>query len=238
MRTLAAVAITVVLAGCATIPQNEGKPATVAEVVGKIKDDIDVYQKYDADAAKAKPLADACQGTVGLSITGVKIALTTQTDDTDGATGSATLPVGVATIGPSLSGSREVKGTQTLTFSLYPDPVAPTPVGVGPAPAAIDPASYPIAASLQQLRNGLLLASQRKPCVSLRPFKDPDGSQPKDDGGTFVFGFTVIKQASAGASIKFVVFSLGATATSQQQAGNTITVTFKARPGSAAALVE
>jgi hypothetical protein len=63
------------------------------------------------------------------------------------------------------------------------------------------------------------------------------GTPHKDDGGTFVFGFTVIKQESAGASIKFVVFSLGATATSQKQAGNTITVTFKARPGSAAAFV-
>jgi len=220
------------LAGCQTIPQNEGKPATVADVVTQIKKDLGEYQRYDAQAAAAKPLPNTCGGAVGFDITSVKVALTTQTDNTLAGTGTATLPVGGATLLPTFGASNEVKGTQTLTFSLYPKP-ATAPRGTA-SPARSDPAQYPLAASLEQLREGLLEASKTAPCFSLIPL--PDGDKPAtDDGGTFVFGFTVINQNTAGATIKFVVFSLGATATSQRQAGNTITVTFKARPGSAAA---
>ncbi|WP_429555179.1 hypothetical protein [Paraburkholderia sp. MM5477-R1] len=188
-----------------------------------------MYQVYDAAAAAAKPLDDACKGIVGFYIDNVKVSLTTQTDDTLTGTGSATLPVGPVAVGPSVSASQENKGTQTLTFTLYPK-AEPTPPTSQPAPPAIDASVYPIAASLQRLRDGLLAASQKGPCVSLVP---PSGV--KDDGGTYAFGFTVINQASVGGTLKFVVFSLGATNTAQRQASNTITVNFKARPGSAAA---
>lgn len=77
-------------------------------------------------------------------------------------TGSATLPVGAATLSPSVSGSHERKGTQTLTFSLYPK-VEPAPSTLQSMPGPIDSDKYPIAASLQRLRDGLLEASQAKP---------------------------------------------------------------------------
>ncbi len=228
MRVLILCSVVLAIAGCQNIPQNEGKPATVADVVSAIKADIGVYQAYDAIAAAAKPLNNACQGIIGFNIDSVKVSLTTQTDNTTNGTGTATLPVGSTTFGPSIGASKETKGTQTLTFTLYPKMEA-TPNEHREAPEAIDANRYPIAASLQLLRNGLLEASQKKPCMSLVP---PGGSAVKDDGGTYAFGFTVINQDTVGANLKFLVFSLGATNTAQRQAGNTITVTFKARPGS------
>lgn len=230
-----------VLVACQDIPQNEGEPTRVADVVDRIKADIGAYQAYDAIASAATPLNNECHGAVGFYIDNVKVVLTTQTDDTTSGTASAMLPVGSGTFGPSLGSSHETKGTQTLTFTLYPK-VPSTPKAVLPTPPPIDASLYPIAASLQRLRDGLLEASQRGPCVSLvpigadgQPAKDSDGKPVKDDGGSYAFGFTVINQASAGATLKFVVFSLGATNTAQRQAANTITATFKARPGSAAA---
>lgn len=218
------------LGACNSIPQNEGAPASVSDVVVRIKQDVARYQAYDkANSLALENLASSCKPSVGFYIVSVKVSLTTQTDDTASATGSATLPVGPVTIGPSVGDSHETKGTQTLTFSLYPQSNPKTSPTDGKPISAED---FPIAATLQRLRDGLLDASQKDPnsCMNLTP---PTGS--KDDGsGTYAFGFTVINQGTGGLSLKFLVFSLGATASAQRQASNTITVTFKARPGSMA----
>ena len=234
MRALLLV-LTLCLAACQSVPHNEGDPAKVSDVVSQIKADLGVYQQYDADAAAAKPRDNVCQGSVRFDIDNVKVSLTTQTDDTATVTGSATLPVGSGTFLPSLGLTREVKGTQTLTFSFYPKPVVINNPKPASAPAQIDANAYPIAASLQRLRDGLLEASQKTPCISLVPLGvGPDGKPATDPGGTFAFGFTVTNTHSTGGTLKFVIFSLGATNSAQAQAANTITVTFKARPGSAA----
>lgn len=234
MRSIIA-CLSLILAGCATVPQNEGAPATVFDVVKKIKEDLYVYQNYDALAASAKPLDNDCRGAVSFSISNVKVVLTTQTVNTTSGNASATLPVGSGTFGPSFSGSHEVKGTQTITFSLYPKEIEIKESKDAKRPEAINASSNPIAAGLQQLRDGLLDASHIPPCVSLIPPPGDDGKPSKDDGGTYTFGFAIINQNQAGANIKFVIFSLGTSTTSQRQAGNTITVSFKARKDTASA---
>jgi hypothetical protein len=236
MRKIFVPILILLLAACQTVPQNEGAPAKVSDVVLKIKADLAAYQQYDAQASAAGPLANACGGRVGFNIDNVKIALTTQTDNTGTYSGSATLPVGSATLTPSLTYSQEQKGTQTLTFSLYPKAAIVArgqPIQKPPPP---DADTYPIAAALQQLRDGLLEASYKAPCVSLIPTgTDPNTGKPvSDPGGTFAFGFTVTNTATEGGTLKFIVFSLGATESQQHQAANAITVTFKALPGSAA----
>lgn len=230
--------LTLPLIACQTPPQNEGAPTKVSDVVLKIKTDLAAYQQYDAQASLAGPLANACGGRVGFNIENVKVSLTTQTDDTGTYNGSATLPVGSTTFAPSLAYSHEQKGTQTLTFSLYPKPASVPKSLASQEPAPLNASAYPIAAALQQLRDGLLVASDKAPCVSLVPSgTDPATGKPiADAGDTFAFGFTVTNTATEGGVLKFIVFSLGATESQQHQAGNTITVTFKAHPGSAAAI--
>lgn len=220
------------LAGCASIPHNEGEPAKVSTVVEQIKADLGEYQKYDAFVATKPPLKNACGGAIGFQIESVKVSLTTQSDDTVAANASAELPVGTGTFGFNMGGSQERKGTQNLTFNLYPRPVE---LVAGSQEPVLDPAKFPIAASLQRLRNGLLEASGNKPCFSLVPLGTDGKPAGKDDGATYEIGFAVINTGTAGASLKFVVFSLGATRTTQRMAGNTITATFKARPETGAA---
>lgn len=234
MRTLLLCPVILVVAACKTytVPQNEGAPTGVAAVVRQIKADLAKYQDYSAKTSTDKALPNACNGIVGFDIDNVKVSLTTQSDDTSTVKGSLALPVGPVTFGPGLGASREIKGTETMTFVLYPDVVAtPTPVTAA-GTEAIDSDQYPIAASLQRLRNGLLDASDAKPCMRLVPSPDATIGAPKDPGGTFAFGFAVINKGTSDSSLKFVIFSLGATTAAERQVGNTITVTFKARKGS------
>lgn len=222
------------LVGCHTMPHNQGDPTKVSTVVERIKADLGAYQTYDAYAAAAAALKNACGGAVGFYIESVKVSLTTETSDKKEAGGSAELPVGTGTFAFNAGGSNERKGTQSLTFSLYPRPVVVK--GAQSEPAPIDPEQFPIASALQKLRNGLLEASAKEPCVSLVPLDANGNPTGNDDGGSYEFGFTIINNTSAGGTLKFVVFSLGATRTKEWSAGNTITATFKARPETGAAL--
>jgi hypothetical protein len=236
MRTSLPVLAALGLSACASVPQNEGAPATVSEVVARIKADINAYQDYDAKASGVPPLVNACRASVGFRIDSVKVSLTTETDNTAAANAGLKLPVGGWSLAPSWSGSSEGKGTQNLTFMLYPKARAPA-AGAMKLPASIDAAKFPIAAALQRLRDGLLQASYQAPCLSLVPINSGGVPLPpdKDPGGTYAFGFTVTDTSTVGGTISFTVFSLGASDSAKTTAGNTITVTFKARPDAAAA---
>ena len=179
------------LPACSSVPQNEGTPASVAEVVKRIKEDLRHYAAYDAKHSKDLPLENACSGLVGFSIDNVRISLTTSIDRTAATSGSATLPVGGTSFGPSLSSSSEGKGSQVLTFTLYPK--SGDKFGDVKDPDDIDPETWPVTASLKTLRQGLLEGSYKEPCFALAP--QPPAT---DVGGSFVFGFTVTKQEQSG----------------------------------------
>jgi hypothetical protein len=238
-------AVFAALSGCCSMPQNEGQSASVSEVVERIKEDLAAYQEYDALASLEAPLKNACGGIIGFYVESVKVSLTTQTDDTVAGSAGFTLPVGSGTFGPSFGASQQTKDTQTLTFSLYPkqrdaDPTMLNLEGFKALVQKAEPkaAKNPIAASLKGLREGLLAASGTKPCFSLVPLGSDGKPLAKDDGGSYLFGFSVSKMGNTKADIKFAVFSLGASGTSQRTAGNTITATFKARQGAAAMKAE
>ncbi|SAK81600.1 hypothetical protein AWB78_03928 [Caballeronia calidae] len=57
LTRVAVVPILLALGACQHIAENEGKPATGADVVSQIKSDIGAYQTYDAVAAAAETLA-------------------------------------------------------------------------------------------------------------------------------------------------------------------------------------
>lgn len=233
---LGALAGSLMLTACQSLPMNEGKPASLADVVGKIKSDVAVYQTYDAAVENEPPQENRCRAAVGFSIESVKVSLLTETDNTVGGSIGAKVPTGIVTIGPSLSRSSETKGTQTTTFSLYPKPRIGEPPAPSQSAKTIDAAAYPIAAALQRLREGLLAAANQhsltaQTCFSLSPLTPPGGKAPDDPGGTYVFGFTVVHKSGTDGKIELLVFSLGASANEQTTAANTLTVAFKARPG-------
>jgi hypothetical protein len=233
MHMLPRLGIVLSLAGCASLPGNAGDPASVSEVVQKIKADLEVYQRYDAAAAAARPQDDACHGLASFAIEKVKVALTTRTEDTRGASVSASAVLADVKIGPGFDRSERVRGAQTLTFTLYPAPPSPVARASAAAPAEIEPVRFPIAAALQRLRDGLLEASRKPPCVALAPH-DEDGTEHRGDAGTVDFDFVVVNDRSGDAGLKLLVFSAGVDAAAHREAANSITVTFRPRGGAAA----
>lgn len=232
MRILCVVCL-LLMAACASIPQNQGEPATVLEVVEKIKADVDAYEAYIQPLLSESPLSNACHGDIQFSISSVKISLTTQTDNTTTADGSLVLPVGTGTFGSTSSLSHEAKRTQVLTFTLYPKK-NDLKQGEYKNSLPISPSDTPIAYNIKRLRKELLTASNKKTCFSLTPLKNGEiATNLEDDGETLQYGFTVINQKSINGGLKFVIFSLGTGFTSQNEVGNSITVTFKALPGNA-----
>jgi hypothetical protein len=207
------------LCGCnATLPVNEGDPTSISRVVTVIKNDVAKYQEFAVAVKGEEPKANTCRGKIDFDIQSIKVSLTTQIDYSVTGSAGATLPVGDLTFGPSASVARSTKGTQVLTFNLYPR-ISETKGAMG----EIDGKIYPIAATLQKLRGELLEASDLSDnCLSLQA-TDPS----KTENSTFTFGFAVTNSGSASGSLKFVIFSLGASGSVQKQAGNTITVAFK-----------
>lgn len=232
MRALLASLLALSLVACSSLPRTVGDPASVSEVVQKIKADLEAYQRYDAEAATLRPAEDACRGVVSFAIEKVKVSLITRTDVSAGGSASASAVLADVKVGPGWDAAERVHGAQTLTFTLYPEgPRSATLAGARPAP--IDAAQFPIAAALQRLRDGLLEASHKPPCIALAPHDD-DGTERRGDAGTVDFDFGVVNDRSANLGVKLVVFSLGVDSASHREAANSITVTFRPRPGAQA----
>lgn len=192
---------------------------TVADVVKLIKEDIKKYQNYSA-SVQNEPLANSCNGYVNFNIESIKVSMKVQT--INGAEGKAglTIPMGVVEVGPSGSVAQKETNTQTLTFTMYPEKGVKSSEEIDKTKPKAE--NSPIASTLVNLRENLLIVSNVKPCMTFQnPIKD------KDVGATFEFGFGVEKKAIGGVGLEFIIFSVGASKSSLKDYSNTITVTFK-----------
>ncbi len=224
-------------AGCTTIPLKTDGSVGAEEVMRRIKDELSEYYFYMHQHENDPALDNVCKGKIEFEIKSVTVTLTSQSDDTADVNGSASLPIGAAgTLGPTLDLSSETKSTKTLKYTVFP---------TDPRPSARPPAlkseerwvGYPIASSIEQLREALLKASDTLPCETFaapaEPATPPAPGKPAAPADqTVSFDFNVIRTGKGGATFKFVLFSVGATASRQRQAGNTVLVTFNAKPGS------
>lgn len=208
------------LSGCLTSGRNVivGK-VSAEDVMRQIKFEVLQYNEYAQSHKDDAPLKNACKGKLDLEISSVKIVLTTVTDDKAKTTVGASVPIGTfATASPSLGLSSELKNTQTVSFTIFP---TASDSSIAQAPPKDKWEGLPIKASLQQFRESLLRASDQPPCFTL---EHPD-QKPQDN--SYQAAFVVTKSVEPGATLKFLIFSLGASASTQQEASNTITVTFK-----------
>jgi len=228
-RLLAVVASVVALAGCSTVPTGPDSQVSVEDVMRRIKQELAEYYAYKHAHENDPAFNTVCAGAIEFNIKSVTVTLASESDDTAGVNGSASVPTGVGTsVGPSVDLEKDVKSSKTLKYTFYPiDP------GPGPAPASTTNwVGYPVASSLEQLRSALLQASDTLPCET---FSAPaevgpprKAAMPADQ--TVTFDFTVERTGKDGLDLKFVLFSVDPTSSHQVQTGNNVVVTFVAAP--------
>lgn len=243
------------LASCSCFTDLKSQPepisVTVTDVITQIKAELRAYSAYEheADQKGGKPkINPACKGQLNFSIQSVEVSLNIVTDLAASAGVGATIPIGQAVVGPSATLSREGKGTETITFTIYPvqpGQIADTTFALFPdrfdlspenkkawglttpkahAEALVEESPFegtPIAAALKQVRESLLSASNATPCLTFDP------PNKKDQANNITIGFTVTKSKLG--KFQFSIFSIGPSVQSQSQTsiGHTIKVTFK-----------
>ena len=215
---VAAACFALALPGCETLSQSQSQETVpLSDVIQQIKYELAEYDKYALAHASDPAMNNICSGKIDLTISSVKVTVNTVSDNTDEATGSASIPIGAISAGPSGTLTGEKKSSQTLTFTVFPadadkDHLAPQPKTFEGKPITIE---------LENLRESLLKSSAYSPCITMT---NPDPK--KDQDNSDAMAFTVTKTGKVGGTLKFLVFSVGATSTQQRQYANTITVNF------------
>ncbi len=181
-------------------------------------------------------------GDIRFDVFQIKADLTTTLNTSIGATLSASPPVGVLTVGPSLGGSSSTTNSQDLVYQVWPIPYG----SHRNAPLANAPVSNedldraPIAKVLFALRQALVLQSlawdfSKNPAVrkpKLKPcYTDYDPLKPETNtANIFTLSLSVVNDINAALAIKAPVVSLGITADRKSTTGHTLTVSFD-QPG-------
>jgi hypothetical protein len=218
---LTAISLATSLSGCASIRNGpELGTVKVEDVVRQIKTDINRYNVYAANVANDPAISNACGGRVNFKISSVSVGLATVTERSSSGTAGAEIPIGPVKIGASGGLTASKKQSQTLKFKFIPK--EGTDSGNGSWKSVTDDEGG-FTSVLINLRESLIKASDQKPCFT---FPAPD----KQDN-SIEFGFTVARGSTAGGKISFLIFNLGGERKLSQQAGNTVTVNFKALEG-------
>lgn len=219
---LATVSVATLLSGCASIRNGpELGTVKVEDVVRQIKTDINRYNVYAANVANDPPLSNACGGRVNFKISSVSVGLTTVTERSSSGTAGADIPIGPIKIGASGGLNASKKQSQTLKFKFIPKTATDSSNGSWKA-VTDDEGGF--TSVLINLRESLIKASDQKPCFTFPAADKQDNS--------IEFGFTVARGSTTGGKISFLIFNLGGERKFSQQAGNTVTVSFKAEEGS------
>ena len=221
---LTAVSVATSLSGCTSIRNGpELGTVKVEDVVRQIKTDINRYNLYAANVANDPALPNVCEGRVNFKISSVSIGLTTVTERSSNGTAGAEIPIGPIKIGASGGLTASKKQSQTLKFKFIPKEAEAKNSGNGSWKAVTDDEGG-FTSVLINLRESLIKASNQTPCFTFPAADQQDNS--------IEFGFTVARGSTSGGKISFLIFNLGGERKFSQQAGNTVTVSFKAEKGS------
>lgn len=165
---------------------------------------------------------EKCTGQIDFKVEKVKLTVLTEVENKGGANASLQVPLNIATANVGASGSLSRKGSLTTSFEIAPDfdqkiegPLVPVPQFSG----------LPISSTLEALRSDLIATADVEPCFN---FKVQDAG-----ANSIKWGFTVTKATGGNGKVTFVLFSLGAEASTTSAVTNTIEVTFQASGGSA-----
>ena len=209
-------------------PDDSGIDA--ADVISRIKAEVGLYEIYERGVAKTPALNDACRGFVNFHITKVKMTLTTMASATVEADPKLTLPLTAVpglTLAVPFTSSHATKGTQTLTFIMYPmtdDQVKEykvTPFDPNSAKALDKDTRTPLADTMKLLRKTLLEESNNPPCFLARTDNKTAVSN------TVSFLMDVDSKGSGGINFSYFIFGLNASRSTEKDNSNQIEITFE-----------
>lgn len=225
----------VALTACGTAPPRPVDPVSVADVVSAIKVDLLVAQRYLRWAAGQAAKKNACQGMVSFTLGTVTVELNTLSTHIGSGSVGATVPLEPITVTLGASGSQEMTNTQTIRFVLATqDTLELNQETIDKDPAVnLLPSTYPITVGLRTLREGLLSASDKRPCVAVGPVVS-DPKEAKGFEGALVYSFLLDAKSAGEGKVSFLVFSVGGGASNRAQTSNKVSVTFAPTPGSTA----
>lgn len=247
MRTLRLLMVPLALSGCVTLQSRPRGPGpTYEQFARQLKYEVGTYlwrhrndpevtdyragqsagadvSGFEADARAGKirlPTAtEKCPNQLNITIKRVKFTTTTSITGKQSGSAGIELPIGTATVSPSLAGSREIKNEVTTVLTFDPDPNAditeePKPV-LGPDGEPVFAGAI-IADTIDAITTALKRTSDTRPC-----FEFPD--DPKATN-TIKWGVTYTTSSTQGGKFKILIFSLGADNTRTRAAANTIEI--------------
>jgi hypothetical protein len=204
------------LSACCTVHPKPPAAASVAEVINRVKAELDVIDKTPSKLTQVAPAGAVCKDAKGNNVVVIvpdaaKLTLKTVAIRENDPTLGLLAPLGVLAIDPSYTGAYSVGQTQSLELDFKPvfKPTAPDP---GPPP---DPKEHPLAAAIVAMAQGLLNADHTKtPCLTPTDFKA-------------VLTFDVINKTTVGANIDLWVFKVGDKETFTNENHQTLEFDFK-----------
>jgi len=236
MRKRFLVAFCLGLAGCGQIGGNNASPPIAAatptltgepidQVLLRVKQEVGLFQSESADwhaglqdEFKRLGIVPRCgNGDINFNVINVKMEFATTLDTTESGQLGLKIqfgPVGIGSIGPSVKGSYESKGTNTLDYTYY---VPSKPVPLDQVAVHNIASSAVIAPTLSALRDGLVRATAQLPCMS---------NTPKSSNDTFTFVVQLTRDINPTVGFNFAILSANAGVNASNNRANTITVTF------------
>jgi len=204
------------LPGCCSLHPKQPQAASVAEVINRVKAELDVIDKTPSKLVQVAPPGSVCQAANGnnevvIIPDAAKLTLKTVIIRENDPTLGLLAPLGVLAIDPSYTGAYSVGQTQSLELDFKPV-FKPTTNSPGPAP---DPKDHPLAAAIVAMAQGLLNADHTKtPCLKPTDFKA-------------VLTFDVVNKTTVGANIDLYVFKVGDKETFTNENHQTLEFDFK-----------
>lgn len=165
---------------------------------------------------------EACIGQVSITVTKVKLTVSTSVEQKDGGSASVEVPLGIVTLSPGISGSKTINQSLTTTLEIFPtayDEFETVDSEPRPAPE-FD--GHPITDTLNALRRDLEKTADTKPCFNFGVEQDQKTNSVK-------LGFTVTRASGGFGKLKILFFTLGAESSTTRTVANTIELFFVSR---------
>jgi hypothetical protein len=204
------------LSACCTVHPKPPTAASVAEVINRVKAELEVLDRTPTKLTQVAPPGSVCKDAQGNNVVVIvpdqaKLTLKTVGVKENDPQLGLVAPLGVLAIDPGYNGAYSVGQTQSLEID-FATKFKPRESEPGPPP---DPNEHPLAAAIVAMAQGLLNADHTKaPCLKPTDFKT-------------VLTFDVVNKTTVGGTVNLYVFKVGDKETFTNENHQTLEFDFK-----------